>query len=545
MKKRLLHLFLTPTLSVCSVVGITTLLHAQPTVQWNKSLGGTNDDIAYAVARTDDYGYVVAGKVASIDGDVHAVTGGGSSWIAKLNPDGDTVWTRSIGGDGAKAVVQTSDGGYVVAGNAISSSIDMWVAKLNSDGGTVWTNSFGGGNEDGARSIIQTTDHGYIVAGYTLSNAGDGAGNHGLSDFLVIKLNSDGDRVWSRTLGGNYTDDAWSVTGTEDGGCVVAGETYSNDGDVQGNHDATHQYPDFWIVKLKSDGSADWTKTLGGSGYDQALSIVHASDGGYVVVGQTYSTDGDVHGNHGDADFWVTKLSSSGDTEWMRTLGGSGSDVASSIIQTTDGSYVVAGFTYSLTTQTDTSYVANGDVLGNHGQSDYWIVKLNSNGGTVWTKTLGGTLSDLAFSIVQTNDSPNLGYVVAGYASSNDGDVAGSGFHGIDDFWVVKLEGDKSPGPLLVSDDRNRLPANYRLSQNYPNPFNPSTSIHYEVPRATHVTLKIFDVLGRQAGTLVNQDRQAGSYNVEWDAGTIPSGVYFYRLSADNVAQTKKMVLMK
>lgn len=546
MKNRIVHLSLISTLAVFCLAGFASLLQAQPTVQWKKTLGSTGDDIGYAVAKTNDNGFVVAGEVSAADGDVHGhMNGFRSGWVAKLKSDGDTAWTSLIGGDGAKAVVQTADGGFVVAGNSLSSSIDMWAAKLNSNGGIEWTRSFGGSKEDGARSIIQTKDHGYVIAGYTVSNDGDGIGNHGLSDFLVIKLDENGDRVWSKTIGGSSVDDAWSVTETSDSGYVIAGETYSNDGDVNGNHDATHQTPDYWIVKLNASGATVWTKTLGGTGYDQAFSVIQATDGGYAVVGQSYSVDGDVHGNHGEADFWVAKLNSGGDIEWTKTLGGSGSEVASSIIQASDGNYIVAGYTYSATTQTDSGYAANGDVLANHGVSDYWIVKLDPKGGTVWTKTLGGSSNELAFSILQTNDSPELGYVVAGYGSSVDGDMAGSGFHGIDDFWVVKLAGDKTPTPLLVSDDHGTFFASFKLSQNYPNPFNPSTLIRYAVPHATHVSLKVFDVLSREVATLVDQDRQPGSYEIEWDARTVPSGVYFYRLSAGDFARTMKLVLMK
>src|SRR6267143_951506 len=556
MNKGSLELLAILAISICFSAGINPSLQAQPAIQWKKALGGTSGEIAYAVAGTNDNGYVVAGETNSTDGDVHGNPRGRAAWIVKLNSGGDTVWTRVLGassgqGTSANAVASTSDGGYIVAGSDVSDntiSLDMWVAKLDSNGRIVWTRKLGGNGEDGARGVIQTADGGYIVAGYTMSNDGDGYGNHGASDFLVVKLNTVGDRVWVKTLGGSKVDDAWSVAGTKDGGCVVVGETQSTDGDVHGNHDTTHQYPDFWVVKLNSDGDTVWTKTLGGSGYDQALSVTRAADGGFVVVGQTYSTDGDVQGNHGSADFWVVKLSSDGAIVWTKTLGGDGADLATSVIQSTDGSYVVAGFTYS-TTQTDSGNFPNGDVLKNKGQSDYWIVKLNSDGEKIWTKALGGSLTDCAWSIVQTDDSPNLGYVVVGYVSSGDSDVAGSGYHSgyftADDYWVVRLGGDLPAHPLSVSGNPKSLPAHFELHQNYPNPFNPATSIHYDVPRASHVTLRIFDILGREVRTLVNQDLRAGSYNIQWDAGMAPSGVYFYRLTGDNFVGTKKLVLMK
>ena len=227
-----------------------------------------------------------------------------------------------------------------------------------------WQKCLGGTSEDIAYSIQQTSDGGFIVAGETLSNDGDVSGNHGGRDAWVVKLNSSGDIIWKKCLGGTDHDFAYSIQQTSDGGFIVAGLTGSNDGDVSGNHGGS----DAWVVKLNSSGNILWQKCLGGTDGDYANSIQQTSDGGFIVAGETESNDGDVSGNHGGFDSWVVKLNSSGNIEWQKCLGGTGWDWENSIQQTSDGGFIVAGYTNS----------NDGDVSGNHGSKDYWVVKLTN-----------------------------------------------------------------------------------------------------------------------------------------------------------------------
>ncbi|MDR3272603.1 MAG: T9SS type A sorting domain-containing protein, partial [Flavobacteriaceae bacterium] len=293
-----------------------------------------------------------------------------------------------------------------------------------------WQKCLGGSGGDMASSIQQTSDGGYIVAGITNSNDGDVSGNHGNSDGWVVKLNPSGEIDWQKCLGGSDYDSASSIQQTSDGGYIVAGRTSSNDGDVSGNHGGNS---DGWVVKLDASGAVQWQKCLGGSNSEVFNAIQQTSDGGYIVAGYTNSNDGDVSGNHGSDDFWVVKLNASGELLWQKCLGGSGQDSVYSIQQTSDGGYIAAGFTTS----------NDGDVSGFHGgYYDGWVVKLDASGNLLWQKCLGGSgFEDWAYSIQQTSDG---GYIVAGYTSSNDGDV--SGFHGGYDGWVVKLD---TSGKLL------------------------------------------------------------------------------------------------
>ncbi len=391
------------------------------TIEWQKCFGGSNGEEAYSIDQTTDGGYIVAGKTRSNDGDVSGNHGSYDYWIVKLDAAGDTSWTKCLGGsssDYARSIRQTNDGGYIIAGYSESNNgdvsgnhgdYDYWIVKLDAAGDTLWTKCLGGSSSDYAQSIRQTSDGGYIVAGTTWSNDGDVSGNHGSLDYWIVKLDAAGDTLWTKCLGGSDKDYAYSIQQTSDGGYIVAGYTYSNDGDVSGNHGSS----DSWIVKLDAAGDTLWTKCLGGSSSDYARSIRQTSDGGYIIAGYSKSNDGDVSGNHGSYDYWIVKLDAAGDTLWTKCLGGSDHYYARSIQQTSDGGYIVAGSKDSL---------------------DYWIIKLNSFGDSTWTKCLGGSKDDYAQSIQQTNDG---GYIIAGYSESNDGDVSGN--HGGSDFWIVKL----------------------------------------------------------------------------------------------------------
>jgi len=405
--------------------------------QWQKSLGGSNDDETYSIQQTSDGGYIVAGYSDSNDGDVTGNQGDYDYWVVKLDTNGTSgniVWQKSLGGsssDQANSIQQTFDGGYIVAGLSVSDDSDVtgnhgygyydyWVVKLDTSGNILWQKCLGGSSGDEAYSIQQTSDGGYIVAGSSYSNDGNVTGNHGYGDYWIVKLDTNGNIVWQKSLGGSSYDEAHSIQQTSDGGYIVAGYSYSNDGDVTGNHG----YDDYWIVKLDTGGDILWQKSLGGSNADEAFSIQQTSDGDYIVAGYSYSNDGDVTGNHGYYDYWIVKLDTSGNIVWQKSLGGSGWDYAHSIQQTSDGGYIVAG----------TSDSNDGNVTENHGFWDYWVVKLDTVGNIMWQKSLGGSGFDDARWIQQTSDS---GYIIAGRSESIDGNVTEN--HGSYDYWVVKL----------------------------------------------------------------------------------------------------------
>ena len=422
----------TITLLALCLIGTLSFAQQAPAIQWQKCLGGTNEDNSRSIQPTPDGGYIMAGYTWSTNGDVQGYHGNEDIWVVKLSSTGSLQWQKALGGTGTDetySIQPTIDGGYIVAGTTSSTDGDVvgnhgnwdaWVIKLSATGVIVWQKALGGINNDSANSILPTLDGGYIVAGTTSSNNGDVTGNHGNDDAWVVKLNSTGSLQWQKALGGTTEDVAHCIQPTTDGGYIVAGYTLSTDGDVTGNNGNR----DAWVVKISSTGSLQWQKALGGTGEERVYSIQPTTDGGYIVAGNTYSNNGDVTGAHGGGDAWVVKLSSTGSLQWQKALGGTGVDRAKSIQPTPNGGYIVTGTTNS----------SDGDITGNHGIYDVWVVKLSSTGSLQWQKCLGGTGAEEADSIQLT---PDGGYIMAGYATSINGDVTGN--HGNWDAWVVKL----------------------------------------------------------------------------------------------------------
>lgn len=270
-------------------------------------------------------------------------------------------------------------------------------------------------------------DSGFIVCGKTFSADGDVAGGHGGADAWVVKLSNDGAVVWQHAYGGSQDDGATQVRRTADGGYILAGATWSADGDII----ISHGLADCWVVKLDGAGNLQWQKTYGGSGYDEAYDVQQTSDGGYIIAGITASSDGDVTGYHGGtgADCWVVKTDDTGAIMWQRTYGGTRDEGAIVVRQTQDNGYIFGGFTMS----------NNGDVTNYHGGTsdggDCWVVRLNSFGNLKWQKTYGGTFEEQVFDIFET--SPGK-YIAGASSRSYNGDVAAPLGHV--DAWVLSLD---------------------------------------------------------------------------------------------------------
>lgn len=517
---------------------------------------------------------------------------GATRTLAQTHQAPAIEWQKSLGGggdEGAHSIQQTSDGGFIVAGWSLSNDSDVtgnhgredyWIVRLTSTGAVEWQKSLGGSYDDRAHSIQQTNDGGFIVAGESWSNDSDVTGHHGSTnytdDYWIVRLSSAGDIQWQKSLGGSRDDQANSIQQTNDGGFIVAGSSGSSDGDVTGHHgDSTTS--DYWIVKLTSVGNIEWQKSLGGNRDDWATSIQQTSDSGFVVAGYSTSNDGDVTGNHGGRDYSIIKLTSAGNIEWQKSLGGSGEDEAQSIRQTRDGGFVVSGWSWSY----------DGDVTENHGERDYWIVKLSSTGYVEWQKSLGGSSDDYASSIQQTRDG---GFIVAGRSYSNNGDV--TGHHGsaiITDCWIVKLSGagviewekslggndfdladaiqQTSDGGFVLAGSSNSTDGDVTGNHGghdywivklapeasgvasdmkqaavslecYPNPF--GTIAHITAPGARSVS--IVNSLGVRVATLAAQ--AAGEF--VWSPGAeTPDGTYWVVAQGNNGSSAKPMTLLR
>jgi hypothetical protein len=361
-----------------------------------------------------------------------------------------TTWKKLFGGsddDYGNSIWRTSDGGYITAGSTYSSNngdvagvnkgySDIWIVKTDADGNIVWQKNYGGSGTDVANAITGTVDGGVLVAGYTRSsNTGDVGLNQGAEDMWILKLDANGNLLWQKTFGGTGSESAEAVTSSTDGGFIVAGTvTIYNISNPADNH------TDVRLLKLDANGNMLWQKTYGGSNNEVANGLTASGDGGFVVSGATTSNNtGNVGSNHGSNDMWIVKIDVSGNLVWQKTLGGSGDDIAYGIVPSTDGGFVVAG-----STQSDN----NGDVGANHGDFDLWVVKLNATGNLVWQKTVGGSRYDGAYSIAT---SPDGGFVFVGETNSNNSGDVGTNHGGFLDLWVVKLSANGTlAGQLLM-----------------------------------------------------------------------------------------------
>jgi hypothetical protein len=222
-----------------------------------------------------------------------------------------------------------------------------------------------------------------MVAGQTASNNDDVSGNHGGTDLWLVKLDANGNKVWTKCYGGSGNDYVGMVHGTSDGGFVLTGQSYSTDGDMPG----TNGGADILVLKLDANGNKQWAKNFGGPSDESNGAIVVTSDGSIVLSANTSGNGGDVSGFHGIWDMWVVKLTSTGTKVWATAMGGSNDDEAFSLTPTSDGGFMVAGYTYS--TEIDPTL--------NTGR-DAWLVKLSAGGSQVWQKTFGGGGNTLAIS---------------------------------------------------------------------------------------------------------------------------------------------------
>jgi len=319
-------------------------------------------------------------------------------------------WNQSFGGTGAdygRSVDQTNDDGYIITGNTGSygaGAYDIWLVKTDSNGTEQWNQTFGGADYEWGYSVDQTNDDGYIITGTTKSF---GAGS---SDFWLIKTDSNGTEQWNQTFGGTASDTCYTAHQTNDDGYILAGRTYSYGPGIT----------DVWLIKTDSDGNEQWNQTFGGADLDSGSSVEQTNDDGYVIAGYTKSFGA------GAYDVWLIKTDSDGNETWSQTFGGWDDDFGSSVEQTNDDGYVIAGYTKSF----------------GAGARDVWLIKTDSNGTEQWSQTFGGFSEDESDSVQQTSDD---GYIIAGTTSSYD-------VGGAYDFWLIKTISNYPPETPDVPD---------------------------------------------------------------------------------------------
>jgi hypothetical protein len=488
------------TIFLCLVLMLCCAEVGFPQTMWTKIYGGSGWEWPYEVRQMPDGGYIIAGWTDSFDPGHYS-----DGWLVRTDVLGDTIWTETYGGDlpdeiYALELIPTD--GFLLAGVNSSYNGGVWLIRTNLSGDTIWTKDFGETIDGEAFSVRSTLDGNFILGGGIWSFV---AGEY---DAWLMKVDQSGDSLWFRIYGGIDYDRVFSVLPTSDNGYLALGVTESfGAGSADG-----------WLIKTNATGDTLWTKTYGGPFDDNLISFQHTIDGGYILAGSTSS-----FGN-GNGDAWLIKTNAVGDTIWTKTYGGTESDGIYSICQTIDGGYIMTGATRS--------YGA--------GWYDLWLIRTNSIGDTIWTKTFGGTSGDYGYSVQQTSDG---GYIVAGRAVF-------SSPSGSPDLWLIKTDAFGNTLMDLKTKDNNIGFNNFELRQNYPNPFNPTTSISYALPSLQRVEIIVYNLLGQKVRTLVNAVQNAGTHRIEWNGtndlgNTVGSGIYLYQLKTEEKTLVRKMILMK
>jgi len=350
-------------------------------VNFQKAFGGSSFDGCSNAALTSDSGYILTGFTES--------TGAGSRdlILIRTNSTGDTIWTGAYGGiqsDEGYAVVETFDGGFVAAGFTESFhalSPDIYVLKTNSNGNLLWSRRFDSSADDLAFSIQQTSDSGFILTGRTTKiSVSD-------NDLFLIRLNSSGDTVWTKLFNRlSFNDEGYSVIQSYDGGFMITGQTQ-------------YGFSDTDILMIKTDGNGDisWSNSYGGLNLEYGWQVQQTPDSGYVVAGSSSS-------NAGNYDFTLLKTDSLGNPEISNVYEGADDDQAKSLMQTSDGGFVLAGSSNSFTALNTDAYVIRTDQFGN----------------PIWSRTYGGTNSESGISILP---STGIGYVLSGNTTTFGGGV--------------------------------------------------------------------------------------------------------------------------
>ncbi|CCH54837.1 Beta-mannanase/endoglucanase A Includes: RecName: Full=Mannan endo-1,4-beta-mannosidase A [Fibrisoma limi BUZ 3] len=423
------------TVSLLLMTG--SLVKAQLPKQWDKTLGGSGSETASLVVATTDGGYLLAGYSNSlVDGDKTAPNAGDyDAWLVKVDVNGNKQWDHTYGGSGydrLSSVLATADGGFLLGGGSSSTAEgdwDYWLVKVDATGTKQWEHTFGGPGTDEITSMVAATDGSYLLAGVSESPAGRDktAPNMGFVDYWIVKVDVNGNKQWDKAFGSSIWDALSSVIATADGGYLLAGHSNSPVGgdktEAKGNYD-------YWIVKVDAMGNKQWDKAFGSSKREGLASAIATSDGGYLLAGHSDSPDGGdkTAPNIRNYDYWLVKVNADGSKQWDKTFGGSGVDRISSAIATSDGGYLLAGYSNSPN---------DGDKIApNKGDIDYWLVKVDANGSKQWEQTLGSSGADQYPSMIATGAG---NYLLLGSSNSPAGQDKTDPNNGDFDYWLVKL----------------------------------------------------------------------------------------------------------
>jgi len=363
-------------------------------VIWEKTYGGSNNDLGVSIQKTYGNGYIIAGLTESFGSGEEDV------YLIKTDANGDSLWAKTYGGeydDAGISVQQTSDGCFIITGYAESfgsGGKDVYLIKTDANGDSLWAKTYGGSETDRGLSVLQVPDEGFIIAGYTESFS-----SNSTSDIYLIKTDINGNLLWEKTYGGTDNDRAQTVQKTSDGCFIIVGYTESFGSGEE----------DVYLIKTDANGDSLWAKTYGGEYDDIGISVQQSLDGEFIIAGYTSSF------GEGQSDVYLIKTDANGDSLWAKTYGTTFYDMGYSICETPNGGYIIVGLTQNY---------SNYDPI-----ADVYLTETTRDGELICSSTYGGDKADKGYSVVETSDG---GYIIAGETSS-----FGSG---LSDVYLIKIK---------------------------------------------------------------------------------------------------------
>ncbi|MEP7170805.1 MAG: T9SS type A sorting domain-containing protein [Bacteroidota bacterium] len=382
-------------ISLCMILILLTCRSWSQNPFTEKTFGTVHSESCFSFIHTSDNGYAILG------GTTATAFGGLDIYLSKLDSNENLQWTKIYGGPGndqGGTVKQTLDGGYIISGdeNGFGAGLaDCYLIRTDSQGTIIWSKTYGLSQSETFWKIVLTSDSNYIAVGTSYSS-----GNQS-GDILVAKLNDFGDTLWTRFIGGPVYDSGINLTPTDDGGCAICGRVYSYGAGLR----------DVMLCRIDANGNILWFKTYGGLYTEEGMAVAHTSDNGFIITGASESFS-----NNQYYDVYMIKTDSAGNVIWSKNYGGDNIDATYCIVEAPDGGYVVAGFTDSwphLHLRTNDPLTILGD-----DSSHVFLMKVNVLGDTVWSRAFGGTTQDEAYALI---NAPGGGYIIGAYSNSFSG----------------------------------------------------------------------------------------------------------------------------